>query len=142
MNRRQLFALAAGVLLTPEGLWVPGEKRIFLPPKQRMVENVILKSESFEMPLPWLSPDSGWKMGQYHHITINLAHPNVNQCPNLYVMKHTQFLPTLPHMTPYYRTGHTGWLENLDIPESVWKRKGCYGGRIIERADGQLQLVL
>jgi hypothetical protein len=37
MNRRLFFSLAAGAILTPEGLWIPGEKSIFLPPRKILV---------------------------------------------------------------------------------------------------------
>jgi hypothetical protein len=35
MNRRLFFALAAGAIMTPEGLWTPDKKSIFLPARFR-----------------------------------------------------------------------------------------------------------
>jgi hypothetical protein len=35
MNRRTLFALMAGAIMTPEGLWTPGKKTIILPARKR-----------------------------------------------------------------------------------------------------------
>jgi hypothetical protein len=37
LNRRTLMALMAGAILTPDGLWTPGAKKIFLPPRRRLV---------------------------------------------------------------------------------------------------------
>jgi len=38
MNRRLMMALLAGAVITPEGVWQPGKKTIFLPPRRLMID--------------------------------------------------------------------------------------------------------
>ena len=42
MNRRELLAcLAVGGIITATGLWMPGEKKIFLPPNKFFIEREV-----------------------------------------------------------------------------------------------------
>jgi hypothetical protein len=56
MNRRHLFALMAGAIMTPEGLWVPGQKTIILPAKERYMGDVWAVGKWFVSP-EFVTPD-------------------------------------------------------------------------------------
>jgi hypothetical protein len=40
MNRRMLMGLLAGAIMTPEGLWMPDQKSIFLPARKEFMGHV------------------------------------------------------------------------------------------------------
>jgi hypothetical protein len=62
INRRALLGLLAGAIMTPEGLWVPGQKTIILPAKEDFQDTTAcrtgytgsLRADSAMICAPWV----------------------------------------------------------------------------------------
>jgi hypothetical protein len=127
MNRRHLFALMAGAIMTPEGLWVPGQKTIFLPAKERFLDHVGVVS---------------W--GNLNMLTV--YDPNRRSCGlgyGLFQIREKDFHPMyerhpgqrLSYINPRWST-----VDVHDIPASLWKCNTDTPARLFEQPNGTIKL--
>jgi hypothetical protein len=137
INRRSLMGLLAGAILTPEGLWVPGQKSIILPARRRLMEQLVVENVMVTLPKSWGT--DGLPKGPQRHLTIESAHPSGNHCPRLYFLQSMDQVNATDrtYMLPYYKTGSVTWRPEFNISKSVWRRDGNFLAGIFERPNGQ-----